>query len=233
MHVDIPNATAELRWRSRENMLVWNSSGSFSLSRSAHPYFVRHLLHEKLFRIRCINASAVCKGVNECEGGAGDSGGRMPNMSVFAWNGVSTWHLRVISICNLSAICRSCRLSPHKQRVAAEKGHCGALLASTLHTACWSGATTALMWWWEALLSTHAKPCSWLGMCISACVLAFPQEQKEDASDVLSFHSRVLLWGKRTPWKLNISLRLAADKDWIISLLLKSLFNFFLKGWKI
>lgn len=80
----------------------------------------------------------VCKGANECKGGAGGYGGRMPNISV--WNGVSTWHLRIISICNLSAICRSCRFSPHKRRVAAEKGHCVALLASTLHTARWSGA---------------------------------------------------------------------------------------------
>lgn len=93
------------------------------------------------------------------------------------------------------------------------------------HIACWTGSTS-----FDMLMRTFYVLCLCLreNVCVSVHVFySFAQEQEGDASDVLYFHSGVLLWGKRIPWKLNISLWLAADKDWIICVLLKSPFNFF------
>lgn len=61
-------------------------------------------------------------------------------------------------------------------------------------------------------------------MCVPLPVLfysssLFAQEHEGKPSDVMYLCSWVPLWGKSIPWKLNISLWLIADKDWIISVL--------------
>lgn len=138
---------------------------------------------------------------------------------------------RFVTVCYLQEL--STRYI-YRRCVLAEEGLYVAF-SQTSHKACWTGGTTALICWWEAFMLC-------VGMCVSrrmcSSLLFFfffcSRKQEGDASDVLSFHFRVLLWGKRIPWKLNISLWLAADKDWIIcvfSLNPRSIF-FFLTGMK-
>lgn len=82
------------------------------------------------------------------------------------------------------------------------------------------------------MLMRRALICWWAPFkCVCACYTS-AGEWEGDASDVLSFHSRLVLWGMRIPWTLNISLSLAPDKDWIICALLKSPFNCFRAGLK-
>lgn len=137
-----------------------------------------------------------------------------------------TWELsRSVTVC----FCRSCQCNTHIYIIYIK--WCVATLTRWhplgSHIACWTGSTS-----FDMLMRTFYVLCLCLRENVCVCVsvhvfYSFAQEQEGDASDVLYFHSGVLLWGKRIPWKLNISLWLAADKDWIICVLLKSPFNFF------
>lgn len=154
-------------------------------------------------------------------------------MSTFVCMCMYIWHLRVISICYCLLLQELSVQHTHTYILYIYKMMCSYVdsLASTGFAYSMLNRKYELWYVDENLLCSvfvSQRECVCVSVSVSVHVFySFAQEQEGDASDVLYFHSGVLLWGKRIPWKLNISLWLAADKDWIICVLLKSPFNFF------